>query len=141
MRTIVVWKRVEDFMRGIVAKSLRENHSGMETDSLSRSHREEPCCVRTIVVWKLHSPSYSSRDADRCVRTIVVWKLTSLTSTGIFAPSLRKNHSGMNCCLRQDAVPGRSSREVMRRIILADAMPGEPSGDAWLASPGGRTLL
>jgi len=51
------------------------------------------------------------------------------------------NHSGMNCCLRQDAVPGRSSREVMRRRASADAMPGKASVDAWLALPGGRTLL
>jgi len=50
--------------------------------------------------------------------------------------TLRKNHSGMNCCLRQDAVPGRSSREVMRRGSSADAMPGKASGDARLASPG-----
>jgi len=54
---------------------------------------------------------------------------------------LRENHSGMNRCLWQDAVPGRSSREVMRREPSADAMPGETSGDAWLASPGGRTFL
>ena len=53
---------------------LRENHSGMETESLLHMFLDYHRCVRTIVVWKQRRAVVAPRNRPRCVRTIVVWK-------------------------------------------------------------------
>jgi len=72
--------------------SLRENHSGMETNLRDSIGRIEVCCVRTIVVWKLkfELPPLQA-DYASCVRTIVVWK-----------PGVRlwPQLSQVQCCVR-----------------------------------------
>ena len=138
VRTIVVWKRKTPHRYNFrICSCVRTivvwKH---ETRSLLQLP-ESQGCVRTIVVWKHNLVDAIVIFFMCCVRTIVVWK-RGLPAGGLGPGGrLRKNHSGMNCCLRQDAVPGRSSREVMRRRSSADAMPGEPSGtQGWLRQEG-----
>ena len=93
VRTIVVWKLANQIRSSHVYTSLRENHSGMETDQMTTVFRQRSQLRENHSGMETEcdvSPVYSSqlRENHSGMETAWIVELRSVSR-------LRENHSGM----------------------------------------------